>query len=122
MAPVVALAACLAVLVTIVWLKYFRDEMRPIWSPELTYSGNLDDQRRMASCYEVGCSTVIATPIQACAWREVILEETDRASPQDIAAANRACQQISTTDRSILHQAELVIREHLHAVHLNSKP
>ena len=114
--PALGLVAVLIVSVFLTWTYYFRGQMRPIWTPEMTFSGNLDDQRHMASCYDAGCRDVIATPILACAWREVILEESHRSSTRDITAAAESCQKISKTDRQILKRAETDIRARLHSV------
>ena len=119
--PIFALAACLATLVPFLWTEYFREQIRPAWTPEMAYSGNLDDQRHIASCYEVGCRDVIATPILACAWREIILEETNRSSDQDVSAANRDCERISPQHRPILERAEIEIRSHFDPAHPTPK-
>ncbi len=43
------------------------------------------------SATAVKCGHVGASPILACAWREVIVEETARSSPVDLTAAEEAC-------------------------------
>ena len=117
-APIIALSATLAFLVPFAWTQYFREQIRPSWSPEMTYSGDIEDQRHMASCYESGCHGMVATPILACAWREVILEETNRSLASDVAASDKACGQISADQNSILERAETDIRARLHSLKL----
>jgi hypothetical protein len=106
LAHLVAVAICLAALVPFIWTEYFRDRMSPDWTAGMAHSGDLNDRRRMAACYEVGCNEVVAAPILACAWREIILEETQGSSRQDRIAADRACSRISQNDRETLERAE----------------
>lgn len=115
LAPLAVVALCLAFLIPLVWTEYFRDHIWPNWSAEKAYSGDLNDQRRLASCYELGCSEVMASPILACAWREIILDETDRFFKHDVVAANRDCSRVSQNDREIVERAESDIRARLHA-------
>ena len=108
LAPLVAVAICLAALVPFIWTEYFRDRMSPDWTAAMAYSGDLNDRRRMAACYEVGCNEVVAAPILACAWREIILEETQGSSRQDLTAADRSCSRISPNNRETLRKATFV--------------
>ena len=91
------------------------DEFHAQWGPNLVAedaeAGNLVAQHRLASCYARGCPpNFIREPVLACAWREIIAQETKRASRQDLSAQHKACSQISVTDRNVLSSAEEDIR------------
>jgi len=70
----------------------------------------LDEQRHIAECYRVKCGHVGVAPILACAWRELIVEETGRSSPVDITAAEEACRALSPGERAIAARAEDELR------------
>lgn len=70
------------------------DEFHAHWHHDLTienaYAGNLTSQRHLASCYATGCTPDFAVePILACAWRQIITEETSPASRQDLSALHK---------------------------------
>jgi hypothetical protein len=50
--------------------------------------------------------------LRACAWREVIAEETGAAADHN--AAKRACEGLSASDRAIVNRAEDDLRARLH--------
>ena len=66
----------------------------------------LDEQRHIAECYRVKCGHVGVSPLLACAWRELIVEETARSSPVDVTAAEEACRALSLQERAIASRAE----------------
>ena len=109
--PAAVLLACLVG----VFGFFLWDEFHAQWGPNLVLedadAGNLTAQRRLASCYAKGCPPNFAPePVLACAWREIITQETNRASRQDLSAQHKACSQISVTDRDVLSSAEDDIR------------
>ena len=65
------------------------------WDPNQVDLSKLDEQRHMAECYRVKCGHVGASPVLACAWRELVVEETARSSPVDVTAAEEACRGLS---------------------------
>ena len=52
----------------------------------------------------------VAIELLACAWRELIVEETGRSSPVDVTAAEEACHGLSPRDREIATRAEDELR------------
>ena len=42
------------------------------WDPNQVDLSKLDEQRHMAECYRVRCGHVGASPVLACAWRELV--------------------------------------------------
>ena len=56
------------------------------------------------------CGHVGAAPILACAWRELIVEETGRSSLADVTAAEEACRGLSPQERAIAIRAEDELR------------
>lgn len=109
--PAAVLLACLVG----VFGFFLWDEFHAQWGPNLVIedadAGNLTAQRRLASCYAKGCPPKFEPePVLACAWREIVAQETNRASRQDRSAQHKACSQISVTDRNILSSAEDDIR------------
>ena len=109
--PAALLLACLVG----VFGFFLWDEFHGQWGPNLVAedadAGNLTAQRRLASCYATGCPpNFVSEPVLACAWREIIIQETKRPSRQDLSAQHKACNQISKTDRNVLSSAEDEIR------------
>ena len=106
------LVALLVVLAGSFGLSYLH--RRPNW--ELVYTGDLKTQRKLASCYEViGCPDATTySVVLACAWREIIVEETNRSSPADIAAAKKTCERLSADERRAAEHFEVEIRARLH--------
>ncbi len=82
-------------------------------APPGTYPANLDEQRRLAACYRLGCAEARASPILSCAWRLVIAEETH--GSDDSAEAARDCEALAEKDRQT---AEKVKRTVLRALHI----
>jgi hypothetical protein len=79
-------AALIAALAWGVYLGAVRD-----WDPSRAYSGSLEDQRHLAECYRSGCPRVKPSALYACAWREIIVEETAGQSAADVDAAEHVC-------------------------------
>jgi len=80
------------------------------WDPNQVDLSKLDEQRHMAECYRARCGHVGASPVLACAWRELVVEETARSSPVDVTAADEACRGLSPREREIATRAEDEIR------------
>jgi hypothetical protein len=80
------------------------------WDPNQVDLSKLDEQRHMAECYRVRCGHVGASPVLACAWRELVVEETARSSPVDVTAAEEACRGLSPREREIATRAEDELR------------
>ncbi len=76
------------------------------WDPSQVDLSKLEEQRHLAECYRVKCGHVGVSPILACAWRELIVEETGRSSPVDVTAAEEACRGLSPQERAIATRAE----------------
>jgi hypothetical protein len=80
------------------------------WDPSQVDLSKLDEQRHIAECYRVKCGHVGVAPILACAWRELIVEETGRSSLVDVTAAEEACLGLSPQERAIAIRAEDELR------------
>lgn len=117
MLPFAIVGLVLAVVAPLVWTGFFHDHIRPNWDPNLAYTGDLAIQRHLASCYLSGCPHVPRSPLLACAWREIILEEITAPSTDDFQAAEKTCGALSATDRSVLTSVEADIRSRLHRGH-----
>jgi hypothetical protein len=108
--PFVLVAVVLGSIGWLGWSHFFSDHIHPRWDPNLVYSGQVEMQRHLAKCYEVGCPEALRSIVLACAWREIIVEEMKRASMEDIEEAKRVCTRLSPTERSTLDQVETNIR------------
>ena len=112
--PFLLVGISVGAVATYAWSHYFRDRIHPPWDPNLAYSGHVEMQRHLAKCYEVGCPEALFSPVLACAWRDIIVEETSRTSPGDIAEAKRVCGRLSAKDKATLEQVEADIRIRMH--------
>ena len=83
------------------------------WDPNQVDLSKLDEQRHMGECYRVRCGHVGASPVLACAWRELIVEETGRSLPVDVTAAEAVCRGLSPREREIATRAEDDLRAQL---------
>jgi hypothetical protein len=101
---------CLAGLVGFTLWHIFHPAFRSEMSSELAYSGNLQAQRKLASCYERGCRIAPHDPAFACAWRQIIVTETARKALSDVAAARKACRQLPAEARKTVPMLEADIR------------
>jgi hypothetical protein len=108
--PFLLVAIAVGAVATYAWSHFLRDQIHPEWDPNLAYSGHVEMQRHLAKCYEVGCPETPSSPVLACAWRDIIVQETNRASLKDIAEAERVCGLLSTKDKTTLEQVEADIR------------
>jgi hypothetical protein len=108
--PFLLVALAFGVIATYAWSNFFHDRLRPSWDPNLSYSGHIEIQRHLAKCYEIGCPETVSSIVLACAWREIIVEETKSASPEDIEEAKRVCGRLSARDKPTLEQVEADIR------------
>src|SRR5262245_4738131 len=72
--PFFLVAIAVGAVATYGWSHFFRDRIHPQWDPNLAYAGHVEMQRHLAKCYEVGCPEAVASPVLACAWRDIIVE------------------------------------------------
>lgn len=84
------------------------------FDPRTVYTGTVEDHRHFAECEAHGCPHVEPSPLFACAWREIIVEETDRNTPVDVTAAANACSSLTGQQRELLPRVEADIRARLH--------
>jgi hypothetical protein len=112
--PFAIVGLVLAIVVPIAWTGYFHVQLRPNWNPDFAYTGDVETQRHLASCFTTGCPHIARSRVLACAWREIILEESTPRSPDDEVAAEQACKVLSTLDRALLASVESDIRSRLH--------
>jgi hypothetical protein len=108
--PFLLVAIVLGSIATYAWSHFFRDRLRPNWDPNLVYSVHIEMQLHLAKCYETGCPEALSSIVLACAWREIIVEETKPASIEDIGEAKRVCGLLSDKERTTLKPVEADIR------------
>ena len=108
--PFLLVALGLGAIAVYAWSHFFHDRIYPEWDPNLVYSGHVEMQRHLAQCYEVGCPEALYSTVLACAWRDIIVEETKQTSPGDIAEAKRVCGVLSSRERATVDQVEADIR------------
>ena len=104
------------------WDTYHR-QFNSTWSAAQAFSGDVSAQRRLASCYATGCITVPHDQPFACAWREIILEESSKAPPADVSAAQAACSHLSALQRQAVKTLTTDIRQQIRddaEIHLGS--
>lgn len=99
-------------LLTVAGFAYLVRSGLDTWDQERAYSGRLEDQRQLAECYFRGCLHVVKSELLACAWREVIADETK--SRTDVAAAQDACRDLPRENRRLLSPVEEDLRARLH--------
>jgi hypothetical protein len=101
------------------------DTFHPVFrseaSSELAYSGNIQAQRSLASCYEAGCRIAPPDPTFACAWRQIIVAETARKAVSDVAAAKKICRQLSTEAQKVVPILKADIRFEMREIHVNNE-
>jgi hypothetical protein len=91
------------------WDVFHRQFEAP-WNPEKAYEGNIVAERRLASCYMIGCPKVPRDPAFGCAWRKIIVGTRTPPSVSDISAEQKACSRLSDSDESWLPKLEADIR------------
>jgi hypothetical protein len=91
----------------------FHAQFDSTWSPDEAYAGNIEAQKRLASCYVSGCQTVPYDPAFSCAWRTIIANEEKRGSPSDITSANAACRNLSPSAREVVSTLVADIRQQI---------
>ena len=115
--PSLLLAAVVAALAG--WFGVSHIYQRPNW--DLIYTGDLKAQRQLASCYEsIGCPEASYSMVLACAWREIIVEESGILPSSDIAAAKKTCDHLSINERHTVERFEVEIRARLRQSHKKS--
>ena len=113
MLPLAVICVMIAAVGMLVWTGLY-NLTHPNWHPGLAYAGDLNSQRHLASCYTTGCVNVPKSPLLACAWREIIVEELDAPTNLDIEEATATCRGLSESDRRAVAIAETDIRVQLH--------
>ncbi len=77
-----------------------------------TYPADLQEQRRLADCYRVGCAETRPSSILSCAWRLVIAEETHDAA--EAAEASKDCGGLREKDRQAAEKVKHTVLRALH--------
>ena len=101
------------VLIAAVVLYFWAGSVRE-WDPNNADLSRLAEQRHMAKCYQARCGHVSPSPVLACAWRQLIVDETGGSLAGDVVAAENACRGLSHSERAIVQRAEEDIRALLH--------
>ena len=88
----------------------FHSKFEQSWSPDKAYTGDISAQRHLASCYATGCAEAPDDPALACAWRQIISNESRQSSPADLSAEHKACDHLTALDRKWVTSLDADIR------------
>lgn len=119
--PGAFMMACLAGLIGFTLWGIFVPAPRSQASAGLAYSGDIQAQRRLASCYEAGCRIAPPDPAFACAWRQIIVTETARKAVSDVTAARKVCRQLSTAAQKAVRILKADIRFEMREMNGNNE-
>jgi nitrogen fixation-related uncharacterized protein len=87
----------------------FHSQFEQSASPDQAYIGDIMAQP-LASCYATGCAGVPDDPALACAWRQIISNESSQSLPADRFALHKVCDHLTASDRKWMTSLDADIR------------